>query len=294
MTSPEDNPLPIGIVLRRSQRDLDVEAYYQDIIAGLEDTLAPSGHDVLLQIVDSIEAELECYRRWSALPHVCGVVLSDLETNDLRPSLLLTLGLPSVNLGEPVVIPHRAATGGIAAVCVDNEAAMRLAVGYLAGLGHTAVGWITGPPQYLHTQARRRAFLSETARLGLRGTEVEASYSTVSGTAATRTLLGSADPPTGIICDDDVMAVAALVEAQRLGVSVPEQLSILAWDDSTNCQLTDPPLSVMSHDIHGLGVAAATLLLGAMEGRTPPDTFAPLPTVIPRSTTGPSPAGSRS
>ncbi len=64
-------------------------------------------------------------------------------------------------------------------------------------------------------------------------------------------LLGSAEPPTAILYDNDVMAAAGLGVAQRMGVSVPGGVSIVSWDDSALCELMHPALTALRRDIAG-------------------------------------------
>ena len=69
-----------------------------------------------------------------------------------------------------------------------------------------------------------------------------------------------------MIYDNDVMAIAGMSVAQEMGLSVPGDLSIVAWDDSPLCQLTHPPLTALSRDIPAYGAHAARQLLAAIAG----------------------------
>src|SRR5690606_14605312 len=84
---------------------------------------------------------------------------------------------------------------------------------------------------------------------------------------ATRELLTSPTRPTALIYDNDVMAIAGLAVAQEMGLAVPGDLSIVAWDDSPLCQLVHPPLTALSRDIPAYGAHAARRLLDVIAGR---------------------------
>ncbi|MBG6059447.1 DNA-binding LacI/PurR family transcriptional regulator [Cryobacterium sp. MP_M3] len=279
--------LEIGLVLRRPPRLLGIDPFYAEFIAGMERVLAADDGSVLLQVVPSLTKETETYRRWAASGQVAGVVLADLVDDDGRADFLRTLGIPALVLGEKTPPP------GVAAVQVDNYAAMTDAVTRLTDLGHRRIGRVSGPRPLLHTRARTEAFEVATADLGAEGVVVEGDYTEESGGRATRTLLGLAEPPTAIIYDNDLMAVAGLGVAAELGIDVPGSLSLLAWDDSALCQLATPPLSVMSRDVRALGEMAAGALLGLIRNDVPAILPAPSPRFITRGSTGTAPPDPR-
>jgi DNA-binding LacI/PurR family transcriptional regulator len=271
----------IGLVLRRPRRDMLDEPFYDEIVAGMERVLSRRGLHVLMQVVASREEELACYARWHRGHSVAGVMLTDLWPDDIRPALLAEYGIPSVILGDPEKVT------GMAVVRSDDFGAMSDAVNQLAELGHRTIGRISGPGELLHTRARTEAFNRVTGSLGITGIHIEGDYSATSGAECTRTLLASRDRPSAIIYDNDVMAVAGLNVALEAGLDVPEQLSILAWDDSTLCRLARRPLSAMSHDVHEVGVLAAQGLLALIDGEQVTDVTASQPIFVPRASTGP-------
>ena len=110
-----------------------------------------------------------------------------------------------------------------------------------------------GRATYWHSVLRRDAFEAAAAAAGLTAFSVEADYTAEHGAQATVGLLGSAEPPTAILYDNDVMAAAGLGVAQRMGVSVPGGVSIISWDDSALCELMHPALTALRRDIAGAG-----------------------------------------
>lgn len=269
----------IGIVLRRSPRQLAAEPFYGELIAGLEEVLETRGLQLLLQVVDDMPRELESYRRWVATGAVRAAVLTDLVPDDPRPALLTRLGLTGIILGEPVEAVD------LPAARTAGYVPMGDAVRRLAALGHVRIARVSGPSAFVHTQDRTRGYLDATHALGLIARIEEGDYSAESGAAAVRRLLALPDAPTAIIFDNDTMAIAGLATAQGLGVDVPGELSILAWDDSQLCQLTTPPLSAMSQDVHARGMLAAHILLAALDGAAPGDVFTEPPVFVERGTT---------
>ncbi|GMA37659.1 substrate-binding domain-containing protein [Demequina litorisediminis] len=96
--------------------------------------------------------------------------------------------------------------------------------------------------------------------------EVNTDYSLQAGVTACEDLLARDEPPTAILFDNDLTAVGAVRAATARGVRVPDDLSILAWDDSPLCRLSDPPLSALRRDILAYGEDAARTLLRLVDG----------------------------
>ncbi|WHP18054.1 substrate-binding domain-containing protein [Cellulomonas sp. ES6] len=244
----------VGAVVRRTRGHRGLAPFHTALFDGMEHVLAEHGGHLLVHLVATAEEETATYERWAAAGTVSAVLVSDLVTDDPRIGLCRDLGLAVVLLGE-----HDRTD--VTRIDVDNDAAMGAAVDFLVRLGHTRIGRVSGPPELFHTAIRTRAFARHVAAAGAHGTTVEGDYSADSGAAALRALL-TADPGvTAVMFDNDVMAVAALDAAAALGRRVPQDLSLLAWDDSPECRLAHPPLSVVARDIRGLGLRSAEVLL---------------------------------
>jgi DNA-binding LacI/PurR family transcriptional regulator len=273
----------IGFVQRRAPFRLGIDPFHTAFLAGMEAAATRAGATVLLQLVADHADELACFRRWAEQGWVRGVVLADLVADDPRLPVLAALGLPVVVLGQE---PQGAA---VSTVEVDDYGAMRQAVAHLVGLGHSVIGRVTGPVELEHTRARSDAFDLTVGRGGAAGLVLPGDYSTESGDAQTRRLLGGPRRPTAIVYDNDAMAVGGLAAAADLGVSVPRDLSVLAWDDSPLCQLATPPLSVVSRDVPSLGESAARTVLSMIGGRGPMVVRAADSEIVVRGTTAPPP-----
>jgi DNA-binding LacI/PurR family transcriptional regulator len=100
---------------------------------------------------------------------------------------------------------------------------------------------------------------------------VETDYSAESGARATRKLLSSPSPPTAIVFDSDLLAVTGLGVAQQMGFSVPDDVSIVGWDDSLISQVVHPALTAITRDIEAYGATCTRQLLAAVEGEAARD-----------------------
>jgi DNA-binding LacI/PurR family transcriptional regulator len=148
-------------------------------------------------------------------------------------------------------------------------------VRYLAALGHDRIGHLTGPGEFVHTAMRAAAFDDAVRDLGLRAVVAETDYTPEAGARATRRLLSSPEPPTALVFDSDLLAVAGLGAVQQMGLSVPDDVSLVAWDDSLICRVVHPPLTAVSRDIVEYGIAAGRHLLAAIDGEASGDRETP-------------------
>jgi DNA-binding LacI/PurR family transcriptional regulator len=159
-------------------------------------------------------------------------------------------------------------------------------VRYLASLGHRRIARVAGVPGFVHTASRTTAFRRAARALALPARVVSTDYTAESGARATRRLLSEAEPPTAIVYDSNVLAVTGLGTAQQLGFAVPDDLSIIAWDDSLLCQVVHPPLTAVTRDIPAYGVQASRRLLEAIQAPRLGDAETPRGQLTLRGSTG--------
>lgn len=275
----------IGFAPARKPSLLTAESYFVRLIAGMQSELTHQGTGLLLQMVgEDPQRELDAYRRWWLQRQVDGVVLADLRVDDLRVDLLAKLGLPAVMLG-------RIAGAPLPAVWADPQPAMQAAVSHLAELGHRRIARVRGIDEMMHTRERDAAYAQAVEESGVKPVgSIETDYSGAQGAEATRTLLARPDRPTAIIYDNDVMAVSAIGVAHALGIAVPAELSIIAWDDSPLCELPYPQLTAVHTDIEGLGAAAVRALRQATAGEEVADVRIDCWSLVERQSTARPPA----
>ena len=176
---------------------------------------------------------------------------------------------------------------GFTCVWTDDATAMRSAVREMAELGHRRLARVAGLSDLGHVVIRDSAFLSVIDELGVCGEIVHADFSGEDGKRAARDLLARDDAPTAILFDNDLMAIASLSALSELGISVPDQVSLLAWDDSPLCEITHPQLSAMSHDVVAFGAHVARRLFGLLQGESPAAHLDSTPQFRPRGSTAP-------
>lgn len=278
-------PPRFGLGVQSKNGPHGTDPFFEDLLTGMEEALDVAGASVFLRQFTSYQEELDAYPRWAESGEVDAVVIADSQEDDSRAKLCLELGLPVVILGGPPV-------AGASLVDVDNSGGMEMAVNYLSGLGHKVIGRVSGPGHLHHTKSRSEAFDQALERRGVTGLSVEGDYSAQSGDLRTREILSVPTPPTAVIYDNSMMAVAGLGAARNLGIKVPHDVSLLAWDDGPACRLASPALSVLSLDVHELGRTVADVLMETYSGAVQTVVHVPTGRIVQRSSTaGPDGAG---
>lgn len=274
----------VGLVITREPAVLGVEPFFMAFVAGIEEVLSAHGYALLLQVTPRAAQEVETYRTWWSAGRVDGIFLTDLRSHDPRLTQLQEIGLPAVVVGDP------SEAGGLPAVWSDDAHAAVQAVERLADLGHRRVAHVAGPRDLVHTQVRSRALHEACAARGMELlVDEHTDYTLDSGAEATRLLLGLPQRPTAIVFDNDLTALAGVRVAADLGLRVPEDLSVVAWDDSPLCRLTNPPLSALSRDVSAYGADAARALLALVRDGTTPSLRSSVPVLVDRGSIAPPP-----
>jgi DNA-binding LacI/PurR family transcriptional regulator len=180
--------------------------------------------------------------------------------------------------------------GGIG---VDQAAGSRLATEHLLGLGHTRIQHLAGPERYLEAAARRTGFADAMGHAGLTaGEPLAGDWSAASGFAAAAHL----DPAaTAVVAANDQMAIGLLAALTDAGRSVPDDISVVGFDDVPEAAYVRPALTTVHQDFALIGRRAVEALLAqlAPDGRVPTDAGeAPIPPrlVVRASTAPPRPA----
>lgn len=270
----------VGLIIARAARTLGVEPFFMQFISGMEAELSAYRTALLLQVVNDHKAANDALRLWWAERRIDGVFVTDLWRDDARVPVLGALGIPAVLVGRPR--PDSTLPG----VWSDDALATTSVVDYLVTLGHRRIARVAGLPVLDHTQLRTEAFLAATRKHRLpQAAVVETDYSWEDGARATRALLAKRTRPTAITFDNDVMAVAALSVAREMGIGVPEELSIVAGDDSQLCALVSPALTALSRDIAAYGSHAARTLLRLVDTGESASYQDATPQLVPRAST---------
>ncbi|GAA2102222.1 LacI family DNA-binding transcriptional regulator [Streptomyces albiaxialis] len=279
---------------------LVVPALTNDFFAGVYTGAVEvaSAHDFGLVLYPSPEGTAPARDPFaSARAALDGVIASSMAVESLAE--LRAGGLPLVMLDSD-------ASDADAAVNFDVADGMRQVARHLLGLGHRRIAHVASAVDSWTFTVRAHA-LARTVREG-GGSLVRTERGELSVTggleAATRVLTetGAAPdagrpprgtaPPTALVCDDDLLAAGALKAARRLGLRVPEDVSVTGIDDVAVARAVEPELTTLRLPATGMGAAGMRALLGVLDGEKEGDRETVLPvTLLPRASTGPAPTG---
>jgi DNA-binding LacI/PurR family transcriptional regulator len=169
-------------------------------------------------------------------------------------------------------------------VSSDDDAGIRMALEYLTSLGHRKIAHVDGGDAVSSPQ-RREAFLAEMAGRGLESRVTPGGATEEDGLRAGRELLE--DLPTAVVAFNDRCALGIWESFRAAGLRVPEDVSVLGYDDSQFARLSYVQLSSVSQDAPVLARAAVDRAIDRLEGSTPPAHLVRTPHLVIRNTTGP-------
>jgi LacI family transcriptional regulator len=168
-----------------------------------------------------------------------------------------------------VVDPLHDVGQDIPAVSADNSAGAYQATAHLLRLGHRRIGVITGRGDGTATRARLHGHYAALAEAGIDPDpmlEVEADFLVQGGAAGAERLLGLAVPPTAIFAFNDCMAVGALNAARARGLRLPDELSVVGFDDTPEAEAAHPALTTVHQPLRELGRVAVSQLVRLLDG----------------------------
>jgi LacI family transcriptional regulator len=289
------DPQARGLAFRRSFLvgmvfDNPNPQYVVNMQQGILDGLRGSGCELVIHPCDRLSRNyLAAVRDFAERQKLFGVILTPSVSEDEQLARMLEqmncayVRIASVPLDKPdrMVVSHDRKGGEQAAL-------------HLTGLGHRNIGFISGPATF-RSSHERRAGLEDgltAAGLTLRSDFVaEGAYTFDSAVLCGHALLERAERPTAIFCANDEMAAGLLQAARRAHLRVPEDLSVVGFDDFQIAMQVSPTLTTVHSPIRSVGSLAASKLFAqqAEPGSLHASSAAPLPTLVVRESSGPAP-----
>jgi LacI family transcriptional regulator len=251
----------------------DIEPFSAELIKGVARALRGTGYEL---IVYSAGGKSPDHVGWEnrALSRLGGTLIDG--------ALLVTPTVVGPSFSAPVVAvdPH---TGSdeVPTVDSDNRHGAALATQHLLDLGHRRIGFVGGRTDLESGRLRELGYRETLQRAGLDPDPRlvrNASYEADEAHAATVELLALAEPPTALFAANDLSAIAAMDAAASQGLRVPEDLSVVGFDNVPESALSTPPLTTVHQPIQQMGERAVEILVGLLAGRAPDAMHVTLPT----------------
>lgn len=237
--------------------------FFGQVLDGIEAVLRDAGYDMLLFSIPDQASRSDFFTRMPLKRQVDGVVVLTLPLDQEEEHKLRRLGLPIGTVGD--------AMSGAQHVGIDDEAAAQMATNHLLNLGHARIATIGGGDE---TTARFTVPLKRMAgfRLAMSAAgldvppayEATADFTVAGGDAAMVALMTLPEPPTAVFAQSDEMAAGAVMALRRMGLSCPEDVSIIGFDNHEIAQIIN--LTTVSQPVGEQGRIAARQLLNALHG----------------------------
>ena len=222
--------------------------------------------------------------------------LSRLSGTLIDGAILVTPSVLTMSTTVPVVAvdPHRG-RADLPSVEADSRGGAIQAVEHLVGLGHRRIGFLAGRGDLRSASLREAGYVQALAAAGIArdpGLTRDGEFELGAGRTAARELLTLADRPSAVFAANDLMAVSVLRTAHELGLRVPDDLSVVGFDDIPEAAREQPALTTVRQPMHRLGTVATTMLFSLLGGVDPAEAEVVLPTkLVVRGTTAPPAAG---
>ncbi len=260
--------------------DGKIGSYQAEVINGIESYAYENGYDILFMGLSKPEDDIERCKKQLYQRRVDGLILlSDPERAETVKLLVET--------AKPVVaVDTYAENVGTICINIDNIKGAKLATEHLISLGHKKIGYIGSlrSPEGIEEALRKQGYLETIKKLGfgysekyvVNGNNCEGAIPRIGnwcfadGYNGIKDLLNRDSEVTACLCMNDIVAAGALSALHDIGIKVPEQFSVIGFDDSIIARYTYPALTSVRHNLQQMGRWSAESLIEMIENKTRP------------------------
>lgn len=236
--------------------------FFPELIQGFEDVAVRNGYEILIGSTSYDLGRMDICIRRMLERNVEGVAVMTFGIEQPLLSELTSRDVPMVFVDEAPPVPLNRA------LIVDYHKGIREGVQHLAALGHREFSFISGPLRQRSSQLRKAAFLHSMEEIGLKpgpGRVLEGDHTLEGGMKAMEKLLAASDLPTAIMCSNDMTAIGVLRVLARAGLKVPDDVSVVGFDDVHLAEFVYPPLTTVRMSRSDLARGAFEALLAIRE-----------------------------
>lgn len=261
--------------------------FFPELVKSFEDVAVQFGQEVLIANTNYDPHRMELCVSRMLQRKVDGVAIMTSEMEDHLVDEMNSRRIPLVFLDTGT--PQK----GISNISIDYASGIDAAVAHLSSLGHTAIGFISGPMDLASARVRRRAFVNSLKRKGLnlnRELIEEGNHRMDGGHEAMARLLQKRERPTAVLTSNDMTAIGALGAIFERGLKVPQDISLIGFDDIELSAFTQPGLTTVRLSRKEIAKVAFRALYSAKDNALARGSeFIIQPTLVERKSTGPAP-----
>jgi LacI family transcriptional regulator len=264
----------IGLVIPLAIRSLFEDPFFARLIQGISQGCNTHDYTLSLFLFHSQEEDQDLFDGISRSQLLDGVIVTATRTGDtLIPRLL--------ERQVPLVVQGRHEDPRVSYVDADNVTGAAMAVTHLLRLGYQRISTITGPLDSTAAQDRKQGYLDSLREGGQPVDEalmVSGDFTQAGGYEAMQRLLPH--QPDAVFVASDTMAMGALQAIRGAGLTVPDDIALVGFDDLPQATMVDPPLTTVRQPIRRMGVLAAEMLVECLENEAAPPRHIVLPTEL--------------
>jgi DNA-binding LacI/PurR family transcriptional regulator len=231
--------------------------FFPELIQGFEDVAVENGYEVLIGSTSYNPARMSLCIRRMIERNVDGVAIMTFGIDEPLLEQLAERNIPLVFVDSSPDHPR------VSALKVDYHKGIRSGVQHLAALGHRKIAFISGPMRLYSAQSRLNAFNESLRECGISAKPAwitEGDHTVEGGMKAMQKLLDGIDLPTAVMCSNDMTAIGVLHKIYRQGLRVPDDFSVVGFDDIQFAQFTLPPLTTVQMSCYELAREAVQAL----------------------------------
>lgn len=255
----------IGLVMTRDPHHIASDAFMPQIISGLMEVIRDNKFRLLIEYI-KVEHQDRAYLELARAKHIDGMILLTPRIDDKGLKKLEQVDIPTVLMGH-------LDGSNLYSVDVDNQAAAKQGVQHLLELGHTKIACISNaPPSYAASPDRVLGYKNALTVAGITPNDDlirYADFDPQSGYAQTKSLLESGLKFSAIFVASDNVAMGVKAALREQGLRIPEDVSLVGFDDIPWAQYADPPLTTVHLQAQEMARRACLLLMDLLQGKEP-------------------------
>jgi LacI family transcriptional regulator len=251
----------VGVIIPHSANYIFSHSFFTEVLRGIAEVLSANNINLLLQVAHGTTPYVNLYRQ----RQVDGMILMSIRLGD--PNLE---GLAAS--GVPLISTCRIADDDDSSRWVDADfvGGVEQSMDHLISLGHRRIALLTGPKDLVSVRLREQGYRNSLKKHNLLQVDeyiLEDDFTSESGYALAVQAMKLTHPPSALICGDDMMAFGAVQALKELGYRVPEDVSVIGFDDISLARFSSPPLTTVRQDTYQKGRITAETLLALMRNR---------------------------
>ncbi|WP_046179841.1 LacI family DNA-binding transcriptional regulator [Domibacillus tundrae] len=255
----------IGLLVSGFTRESVKDNFFAEVMTGINEYVASTDYDLILFNTTSSKQREKTYRELCMERRVDGVIVQGIRTDDPYLQEVVDSNIPCVFIDIPVTSEH------VGSVSIDNRKGAEEAVSYLISLGHRHIGFVNGHEFAFVSRHRLEGYQSALQKAGIPFCleyTGNGKFEEGAGGRAALKLLEQNPEITALFCASDLMAIGAIKEIHASGRQIPNDVSLIGFDDILLSSYVQPELTTIAQNMYGLGQEAAKQLISILKNES--------------------------